>query len=132
VQKLGAPCNRRFCGQEIPSTNKSQETDDFDEFFARADAPPWRAGYGPSPAPETDDPIGSFPEIGSGRSADDLLAGHANAAVAPLTMKIVPAPVIDRSAEVFIGAGDGSAGSWSWPCSQPRQRYRIVPNLRIC
>jgi hypothetical protein len=28
------------------------------------------------------------------------------------TMKIVPAPVIDPSAEVFIGTGDGSSGSW--------------------
>jgi hypothetical protein len=31
------------------------------------------------------------------------------------TMEIVPAPVIDPSAEFFIGTGDGGAGSWIRP-----------------
>ena len=30
----------------------------------------------------------------------------------PPTMKIVPAPVIDTKTKVFVGTGDGSAGSW--------------------
>jgi len=31
------------------------------------------------------------------------------------TMKIMPAPTIDVGAEFFVGAGDGSAGSWIRP-----------------
>ena len=39
--------------------------------------------------------------------------GRASDVVAPpATMQIVPAGVIDRSAQRFIGTGDGSAGSW--------------------
>jgi hypothetical protein len=33
----------------------------------------------------------------------------------PATMEIVPAPVIDPKAAVFIGTGDRSAGSWIKP-----------------
>jgi hypothetical protein len=33
----------------------------------------------------------------------------------PATMAIVPAPAIDPTAEVFIGTGDGSVGSWVRP-----------------
>jgi hypothetical protein len=34
---------------------------------------------------------------------------------APAMMKIVPAPVIDPNAEVFVGTGDGSGGAWVRP-----------------
>jgi hypothetical protein len=30
-------------------------------------------------------------------------------------MKIVPSPVIDPRAEVFVGTGDGSGGAWVRP-----------------
>ena len=30
-------------------------------------------------------------------------------------MAIVPAPVIDSTAEVFVGTGDGSGGAWVKP-----------------
>jgi hypothetical protein len=33
----------------------------------------------------------------------------------PAPIEIVPAPVIDPKAEVFIGTGDRSAGSWVKP-----------------
>jgi hypothetical protein len=32
---------------------------------------------------------------------------------APATMRIVPAAVLDHSAQHFIGTGDGSAGFWA-------------------
>jgi hypothetical protein len=35
--------------------------------------------------------------------------------VRPTTMRIAPAPVIDSGAEIFIGTGDGSNGSWVRP-----------------
>jgi hypothetical protein len=39
-------------------------------------------------------------------------AQAADVVVPMAMMQIVPAPVIDRSAQRFIGTGDGSAGSW--------------------
>ena len=33
----------------------------------------------------------------------------------PTTMRIAPAPVTDSDAEIFIGTGDGSNGSWTRP-----------------
>jgi hypothetical protein len=49
--------------------------------------------------------------LGSGRVA--IAIGDAGSAV-PLyaKMNIAPASVIDPSAEVFVGTGDGSNGSW--------------------
>ncbi|MGP0094763.1 MAG: hypothetical protein ACLPKB_33140 [Xanthobacteraceae bacterium] len=42
-----------------------------------------------------------------------MAAARMNAIVAaPATMDIVPADVMDHSAERFVGTGDGSAGSW--------------------
>jgi hypothetical protein len=42
-----------------------------------------------------------------------IATGHASDVVAtPATMQIVPAGVLDRSAQRFIGTGDFSAGSW--------------------
>jgi len=42
--------------------------------------------------------------------------GHTTAATArPATMDIVPAPVIDPKAELFIGTGDVTEGSWVRP-----------------
>ncbi len=49
---------------------------------------------------------------------DDLALKNRDArAAAPraAAMTIVPAPVIDPDAEVFIGTGDGSNGSWVRP-----------------
>ena len=37
------------------------------------------------------------------------------ATVQPALMEIVAAPVIDSNAELFIGTGDGSNGSWIRP-----------------
>ena len=46
----------------------------------------------------------------------ELVAESAKPAVAtrPL-MAIVPAPVIDSSAGLFVGTGDGGQGSWTKP-----------------
>jgi hypothetical protein len=42
-----------------------------------------------------------------------MATGLAGGIVAPPdTMEIVPAAVMDRRAERFVGTGDGSAGSW--------------------
>jgi hypothetical protein len=42
-----------------------------------------------------------------------VATGPASAAGAPpATTAIVPAPVIDPRAEMFVGTGDGSAGTW--------------------
>ena len=51
---------------------------------------------------------------GSGRVA--IAIGDASSAL-PLYAKVnvAPAPVIDPSAEVFVGTGDGSNGSWIRP-----------------
>jgi len=43
------------------------------------------------------------------------IRAHTPATSQPATMEIVPAPVIDATAEVFIGTGDGSEGSWVKP-----------------
>ena len=43
-----------------------------------------------------------------------VVTGPSAATPAPM-MKIVPAPVIDPHAEVFVGTGDGSGGAWVKP-----------------
>ena len=49
------------------------------------------------------------------RPADTTPVRTSTADVAPRTIAIVPAQVIDRSAEIFAGTGDASSGSWVRP-----------------
>ena len=44
-----------------------------------------------------------------------IIPSRSTAMSQPATMAIVPAAVIDPTSEVFIGTGDGSAGSWVRP-----------------
>jgi len=60
----------------------------------------------------------SLPSSSPARVASEpaLDGRDANAAAQPTaTMRIVPAPVIDQGADLFVGAGDGSNGSWVGP-----------------
>jgi len=58
-----------------------------------------------------------------GHASSSVSTGQANAIptradaadVRTPGMEIVPAPTIDVGAEFFVGAGDGSAGSWIRP-----------------
>jgi hypothetical protein len=64
----------------------------------------------------------SPPSSPPSRVANDVKSLDTRVAVPrTATMRIVPAPVIDPDAEVFIGTGDGSNGSWVRPRSETRQ-----------